>query len=143
MAAPRSPMGGRGMSMDSLSGRPLEPEWFDPLIAQDEASLAPEVGLDMRAVQERVTKETYAERRISRHQALLNDLVGDGGRIVRHVAVRLMERIEELVKEDPKASTLMRLLEDAQEELQAGEVFVRQTFAAVMQAAHVGENERG
>jgi hypothetical protein len=90
---------GIGLETDIESGQPLEVEQ-----------------LHRRARQEALRAQT-AER----HQRLLNDLSGQGGAILQDVAARLAARINELVKTDPEAHTLMQILEGAEQQLLVGE----------------------
>jgi hypothetical protein len=60
-------------------------------------------------------------RTMERHAALVNDLAGGGGPILRLVASRLAARIDVLIAADTEATTLLTILRSTQQVLAVGE----------------------
>jgi hypothetical protein len=71
-------------------------------------------------------------RRIERHAALVEDLAGHGGVVVRQLAQKLVARIEHLIKADPEASAYLSVLQELQHDLQVGERIVQDEMETLL-----------
>ena len=76
------------------------------------------------AIARQAREEERRNRRLERHLALVEDLAGGGGSVVRAIAQKLVLRIEHLVANDEQAAAYLTLLKDLQQELRVGERIV-------------------
>ena len=69
---------------------------------------------------------------IERHERLLMDLAGPGGEMVKVIAARLADRIQELIQKDDEARTLANLLGGVEQQLVVGQRVVQEQLEKII-----------
>src|SRR5262245_58590809 len=78
-------------------------------------------------------------RRLEAHAALVADLVGDGGPVLRLIATKLVQRIETLIAGDTEASSYLSILRELRRDLQVGDRIVQEEMDAILLEGPVRE----
>lgn len=90
------------------------------------ASVDIESGLPGEAgrVSQKAREEKRVNRMISTYQALVNDLAGDGGAVLKEVATLYINRVDELILNDPECRGYQAIFDKLKVVINVGKTIV-------------------
>ena len=110
-----SPMGSPGVEVDPVSGRPTDT-----------------IELKKRLVEDRQA------RRVGIYHSLINDIVGEGGPVLQKVAALFVQRVDQIINEDPECKAYQSIFDSLGTELSIGKHIVDSKLEEVEDKAQTG-----